>query len=101
MLLNCADICGEGISMIFRKPILMMRNGVMIYCNVVDLQDIPTGADSCITSLACDHIGKSLIVAGCGDGSVRLYDRRLPPADRYTHMFCSESVVFNNNNDDV
>ena len=41
------------------------------------LQDLPTGADSCITSLDSD--GRHLLVAGCGDGTVRLYDRRLPP----------------------
>ncbi|XP_072037046.1 regulatory-associated protein of mTOR-like isoform X3 [Amphiura filiformis] len=45
------------------------------------LQDIPTGADSCVTSLACDSVGRSLLIAGCGDGSVRLYDRRLSPAE--------------------
>ena len=44
-------------------------------------QDIPTGADSCVTSLACDSMGRSLLIAGCGDGSVRLYDRRLAPAE--------------------
>ncbi|XP_064637530.1 regulatory-associated protein of mTOR-like isoform X2 [Lineus longissimus] len=43
------------------------------------IQDIPTGADSCVTSLASDAAGKSLVIAGCGDGSVRLYDRRLAP----------------------
>ncbi|XP_033100643.1 regulatory-associated protein of mTOR-like [Anneissia japonica] len=47
----------------------------------IKLQDIPTGADSCITSLACDSVGRSLLIAGCGDGSVRLYDRRLTPLD--------------------
>ncbi|XP_041474406.1 regulatory-associated protein of mTOR-like isoform X2 [Lytechinus variegatus] len=45
------------------------------------LQDIPTGADSCVTSLACDSVGRSLLIAGCGDGSVRLYDRRLAPQE--------------------
>lgn len=40
------------------------------------VQDIPTGADSCVTSLACDS-QRSLIVAGLGDGSVRVYDRRM------------------------
>ncbi|XP_065066347.1 regulatory-associated protein of mTOR-like [Rhopilema esculentum] len=45
------------------------------------LQDIPTGADSCVTSIACDSVGRSLLVAGLGDGSVRIYDRRLPPSD--------------------
>uniref|UniRef100_A0A8D0CEE3 Regulatory-associated protein of mTOR n=1 Tax=Scleropages formosus TaxID=113540 RepID=A0A8D0CEE3_SCLFO len=40
------------------------------------VQDIPTGADSCVTSLSCDP-NRSLIVAGLGDGSVRVYDRRM------------------------
>uniref|UniRef100_A0A673ZVD4 Regulatory associated protein of MTOR complex 1 n=1 Tax=Salmo trutta TaxID=8032 RepID=A0A673ZVD4_SALTR len=40
------------------------------------VQDIPTGADSCVTSLSCDS-QRSLIAAGLGDGSVRLYDRRM------------------------
>ncbi|XP_063057394.1 regulatory-associated protein of mTOR isoform X3 [Engraulis encrasicolus] len=42
------------------------------------VQDIPTGADSCVTSLSCDP-QRSLIVAGLGDGSVRVYDRRMGP----------------------
>ncbi|XP_028828569.1 regulatory-associated protein of mTOR isoform X3 [Denticeps clupeoides] len=42
------------------------------------VQDIPTGADSCVTSLSCDP-QRSLIVAGLGDGSVRVYDRRMAP----------------------
>lgn len=42
--------------------------------------DMPTGADYPITSLSTDHQG-SLLVAGCGDGTIRVYDRRLPPAD--------------------
>ena len=42
------------------------------------IQDIPTGADSCVTCLASDSADRSLMVAGCGDGTVRLYDRRQP-----------------------
>ncbi|KAJ8283854.1 hypothetical protein COCON_G00027040 [Conger conger] len=42
------------------------------------VQDIPTGADSCVTSLSCDS-QRSLIAAGLGDGSVRVYDRRMGP----------------------
>lgn len=41
-------------------------------------QDIPTGADSCVTSLSCDS-QRSLIAAGLGDGSVRVFDRRMGP----------------------
>lgn len=54
-------------------------------CNDVEVQiffcihqDIPTGADSCVTSLSCDS-QRSLIVAGLGDGSVRVFDRRMGP----------------------
>ncbi|XP_053494955.1 regulatory-associated protein of mTOR isoform X9 [Ictalurus furcatus] len=42
------------------------------------VQDIPTGADSCVTSVSCDP-QRSLVVAGLGDGSVRVYDRRMAP----------------------
>ncbi|KAK3557621.1 hypothetical protein QTP70_031150 [Hemibagrus guttatus] len=42
------------------------------------VQDIPTGADSCVTSVSCDP-QRSLVVAGLGDGSVRVYDRRMGP----------------------
>ncbi|KAM9857171.1 regulatory-associated protein of mTOR isoform 2-T2 [Aulostomus maculatus] len=42
------------------------------------VQDIPTGADSCVTSLSCDS-QRSLIAAGLGDGSVRVFDRRMGP----------------------
>ncbi|BFZ17584.1 hypothetical protein BsWGS_20619 [Bradybaena similaris] len=43
--------------------------------------DINTGAESCVTSLASDPMGKSLLIAGCGDGSVRLFDRRMNPTE--------------------
>lgn len=49
----------------------------------VSLQDIPTGADSCVTCLASDTSGRSLLIAGCGDGTVRLFDRRLSPTEWY------------------
>ncbi|XP_075073014.1 regulatory-associated protein of mTOR isoform X1 [Mixophyes fleayi] len=44
------------------------------------VQDIPTGADSCVTSLSCDS-HRSLIVAGLGDGSVRIFDRRMSQSE--------------------
>lgn len=49
---------------------------------VYGLQDIPTGADSCVTSLSCDP-QRSLVAAGFGDGSVRVYDRRMGPNEWY------------------
>ena len=42
----------------------------------LNVQDIPTGADSCITCLTSDSADRSLLIAGCGDGTVRLYDKR-------------------------
>lgn len=65
----------------------LLASGDVRYIRVWDsttelkVQDIPTGADSCVTSLASDSEGRSLVIAGCGDGTVRLYDRRLAPAE--------------------
>ncbi|RDD45269.1 Regulatory-associated protein of mTOR [Trichoplax sp. H2] len=43
------------------------------------VQEIPTGAGSCVTSISSGVADRSsLLVVGCGDGSVRLFDRRLP-----------------------
>nr|KAF6417035.1 regulatory associated protein of MTOR complex 1 [Molossus molossus] len=61
---------------------LLMSSGDVRIVRVWDtdremkVQDIPTGADSCVTSLACDS-HRSLVVAGLGDGSIRVYDRRM------------------------
>lgn len=41
------------------------------------IQDIATGADSCVTSLTAGHLGESVVTAGFGDGCVRLYDHRM------------------------
>ena len=61
-----------------------------------------------MTSLVSDSVGRSLLVVGCGDGSVRLFDRRLSPNDsrvmtlREHHSWvvnvvlekeCSESII--------
>ena len=77
----------------------------MLIC-IIDYipQDIPTGADSCVTSMCCDSFGKSLIVAGCGDGSVRLFDRRMPPNDSLVMTFryeeCTTESICSNKNED-
>lgn len=52
----------------------------------LNIQDIPTGADSCVSCLTTDSADRSLLIAGCGDGTVRLYDRRMNPASRYEAM---------------
>lgn len=41
--------------------------------------DIPTGADSCVSSISLDPTGGMLMCIGCGDGTVRIFDRRLSP----------------------
>lgn len=51
------------------------------------VQDLPTNADSCITSLSLDRQSKSVFVGGCGDGNVRVFDRRLPPSDCVVKVF--------------
>ncbi|KAL1130821.1 hypothetical protein AAG570_012062, partial [Ranatra chinensis] len=43
--------------------------------------DIPTGADSCITCISLDPSGGWLMGVGCGDGTVRLFDRRISPLE--------------------
>ncbi|XP_051171170.1 regulatory-associated protein of mTOR isoform X1 [Leptopilina boulardi] len=43
-------------------------------------QDITTGADSCVTCIDTDDTG-AMMAIGCGDGSVRLFDRRLPSSE--------------------
>ncbi|TNN40299.1 Regulatory-associated protein of mTOR [Liparis tanakae] len=63
---------------------LLMTSGDVRVVRIWDIdremkvQDIPTGADSCVTSLSCDS-RRSLVVAGLGDGSVRVFDRRMGP----------------------
>ena len=45
------------------------------------VQDIPTGAESCVSCMSSGMADKSLLIAGCGDGTVRLYDRRMNTAN--------------------
>ena len=47
------------------------------------IQDIPTETDSYTTTIALDVHNRSLLAAGCGDGSIRLYDKRNPTMSRY------------------
>ncbi|CAH1390367.1 unnamed protein product [Nezara viridula] len=41
--------------------------------------DIPTSSDSYVSSISLDPTGGMLMCIGCGDGTVRIFDRRLPP----------------------
>ena len=56
-------------------------------------QDLSTRANSCLTSMTCDQVAGNIVVAGFGDGGLRVYDRRLAPRDnmvrRYTGVHSS------------
>ncbi|KAK2180495.1 hypothetical protein NP493_440g01008 [Ridgeia piscesae] len=41
------------------------------------IQDVATGVDSCVTSLTAGHLDQNVVIAGFGDGCVRLYDYRV------------------------
>lgn len=42
------------------------------------VQSVDTQTDTFVSSLACNRIGGHTVVAGCGDGSIRIFDRRTP-----------------------
>lgn len=65
---------------LFRLFLFFFHSFFFVFVFVNSNQDIPTGADSCVTSLSCDS-QRSLIAAGLGDGSVRVFDRRMSPND--------------------
>lgn len=45
------------------------------------LSDIPARSGSCITSLTSEQVAGNIVVAGFGDGAVRVYDRRNHPKE--------------------
>ena len=49
----------------------------------LQVQDILTGSESAVTSLCTDPIARHKVIASCNDGSVRVFDRRLPSPERY------------------
>jgi regulator-associated protein of mTOR len=69
---------------------LLMVAGDVAFMRVWDahhelaVQDVSTHASSSITCLASDQRGGRIAVAGCGDGTVRMFDWRVPP--RYSHV---------------
>ncbi|ELU10886.1 hypothetical protein CAPTEDRAFT_199386 [Capitella teleta] len=46
----------------------------------IRVHDICTGAESCVTSLSCDSLDKSTVIASCADGSIRIFDQRMSDA---------------------
>ncbi|ORE04983.1 WD40 repeat-like protein [Rhizopus microsporus var. microsporus] len=45
------------------------------------VMDIPTQSLACVTSITSDQVSGNVIVAGFGDGSIGVYDRRLSPQE--------------------
>ncbi|CAO3644478.1 unnamed protein product [Mucor hiemalis] len=43
------------------------------------VMDIPTKSLGCVTSITSDQVNGNIIIAGFGDGSIGVYDRRLAP----------------------
>lgn len=44
-------------------------------------RDMPTFSDASVSCLTSEHALGNLVIAGCGDGAVRLYDRRVSPRE--------------------
>lgn len=51
------------------------------------LVDIPARSSSAITSLTSDQVAGNIFVAGFGDGSIRVYDRRVDPRDSMVKLW--------------
>lgn len=53
------------------------------------MQDIPTEGEACVTSLSIDDDLGATFAAGFGDGSLRLFDKRLAPPNSVLETFAS------------
>lgn len=56
------------------------------------IQDIPTRTLASVSSLTSDRAASTLIVAGCTDGHIRIYDRRVAAKDRCALFLKKENV---------
>jgi regulator-associated protein of mTOR len=56
------------------------------------MQEIPTKSNSCVTCLTSDNVTGNLIVAGFGDGMLKLYDRRSPSRESMLATFTEHSA---------
>ncbi|GAA5893372.1 hypothetical protein JCM8208_004422 [Rhodotorula glutinis] len=71
----------------------LLMGGNVKYIRVWDatreltIQDLPTRANSCLTSLTCDQVAGNIVVAGFGDGGLRVYDRRLAQRDNMVRRY--------------
>jgi regulator-associated protein of mTOR len=56
------------------------------------MQEIPTKSNSCVTCLTSDNVTGNLIIAGFGDGMLKLYDRRSPSRESMLATFTEHSA---------
>lgn len=68
-------------------PTSLRRQASSSLCVPHLLQDLPTRANSCLTSLTCDQVAGNIVVAGFGDGGLRVYDRRLAQRDNMVRRY--------------
>ena len=78
---------------------LLLASGDVRFIRVWDAHkelcelDMPTFSDSSISCLTSENTHGNLIIAGCGDGAVRMYDRRVAPREWYV-LVCLPSGPF-------
>lgn len=84
------DETGSGLVMDwYQKNGTLVTAGDVRYLRLWDCEretctiELPTKSTAPITSLTGDKFTGHLIIAGFGDGVIRLYDRRLNPRDAY------------------
>lgn len=53
----------------------------------ISMHDIPARSGSCVTSLTSDQVAGQIFAAGFGDGAVRIYDKRLKPAEAMVKLW--------------
>lgn len=93
-----AGSSGMGVLMEWQQPTSSIYiSGAHRFIRLYDankelqIQDIMTGSESAVTSLCTDPIARHRVIASCNDGSIRLFDRRLPSPEGYSKSrFCGE-----------
>lgn len=53
----------------------------------LSVADIPARSGSCVTSLTSDQVEGNILIAGFGDGAVRVYDQRNRPAESMVRVW--------------
>lgn len=72
------SVCGTPRERQYYRCVKVRPRPPDLSANRVTFQDLPTRANSCLTALTCDQVAGNILVAGFGDGGVKVYDRRLP-----------------------